>query len=146
MISGLDPQTHPNRSEMAAPNPPQQKNKTTTKNRGSWEIVGFRSGGPVGHPQGVQGKNVRRPLGVTGVCFFFLSISLSSLNSLFLPQTPSWWAHETPKGGWPERKGHPTSHMMHQALRSKGYLLIRKADYPTRGCQTLPGSILRSAK
>ncbi len=43
-------------------------------------------------------------------------------------------------------KGCPTNHMMHQALCSKGYLLIRLAGWPTRGCQTLPGNILRSTE
>jgi hypothetical protein len=39
-------------------------------------------------------------------------------------------------------KGYPTSHMMHQTLRSKGSLFMRLPGWPTRGCQTSPGSIL----
>ena len=43
-------------------------------------------------------------------------------------------------------KGCPTSHMMHQALRSKGYLPICLAGWLTRGRQTLPGSLLRGTE
>ena len=131
--------------------------------------------------------NPPTPWGHRRVLLLSFHLSLSSLTSLFLPQTPSWWAQETPEGwvvraqrtshksydapslaqprlrtnphGWlaykrlpdppwkhfakhkvrwdsqtcckiPMRicsfwfKGCSTSHMMHQALRSKGYLPI----------------------
>ncbi len=34
-------------------------------------------------------------------------------------------------------KGCPTNYMMHQPLRNKGYVPIRIAGWPARGCQTL---------
>ena len=43
-------------------------------------------------------------------------------------------------------KGCPTSHMMHQALRSKGYLLSHLVGWLTKRRQTLPGNLLRSTK
>ena len=83
---------------------------------------------------------------------FHLSLSLSLSLSLLSTHFPSL---KLPPGGprkllrggkgWSERKGLLTSHMMHRALRSKDYVPIRMPSWPTRGCQALPGSILRSA-